>query len=68
MIEDVADCWAEDSSHPLDQELVRRLNLLASPAGKGADNSGSTKPVLIESVLWLALGILIWSGALLVLA
>lgn len=67
LIDEVSNCRAGEFSDPLDHELARRLNLLASPAGADADSSGPIRPILIESAFWLAFGISIWGGALVVL-
>lgn len=50
---------------PLDTELARRLNAWEEGGCADADCTQAATAVLVECVLWLAVGLLLWGWAVL---
>ena len=54
------------SEAALDADLVARLGAVAEEEAAGEGRFESSRPILIESAVWLAVGALVWIVALLV--
>lgn len=54
------------SALTLDEDLRQRVAAVAAEERGGAERFGSTRRILVEGAVWVALGIVIWLLAILV--
>lgn len=54
-----------ESSLTLDEDLRQRLTAVAAEEHDGAERFGSTRSIVVEGAVWVALGIAIWLVAIL---